>query len=211
MRLLLVDDHAILRDGLRAILAPLPEYEIVGEASNGHDAVALAATVRPDVVVMDVSMPDLGGVDATRLLLAATPGIRVIGLSMHSDRRYVSAMFAAGASGFVLKESATKELLLALEAVGRGRTFVSEGLSSALEPNAESGHGLRIRKLSSRERQVLQLVAEGRSSKEIATRLTIAVPTVETHRRQIMGKLKIRSVAELTKYAVREGLTSLEQ
>ena len=219
MKLLLVDDHAILRDGLRAILAPIPGFEIVGEAGNGRDGIELAARLRPDVVIMDVSMPDLGGIDATRLMLAANPRLRVIALSMHSDRRYVTTMLAAGAAGFVMKDSAASELIEAIETVGRGSTYVSDALVAGLEPiggNANgtvngNGHGLRVRKLSSRERQVLQLVAEGRSSKEIASRLTIAVPTVETHRRQIMGKLGLRSVAELTKYAVREGLTALER
>ncbi len=211
MKILLVDDHKMMRDGLRAIL----EKEgmlVVGEAANGHEAIALSRRLRPEIVVMDISMPELNGIDATRRLVAELPNIKVIGLSMHSDRRYVVAMFEAGAVGYLLKNSASEELMQAVRAVAGDLTYVSPSIAavvvdtlvaSALQPRSE-------RPLSPREREVLQLLAEGKSSKDIAVCLDLAVPTVETHRRQIMDKLNLRTIAELTKYAIREGLTSLD-
>lgn len=222
MKLLLCDDHRMMRDGLRAILEK-EGLQVVGEAANGRDVITLASELKPDVVVMDISMPELNGIDATRLLLAEAPGIKVIGLSMNSDRRYVIAMFAAGAVGYLLKSSASEELIQAVRAVASNLkyvspsvvgSFVDDCIARAGEPaDATSRHGTgpaSARPLSPREREVLQLLAEGRSSKDIAARLDIAGTTVETHRRQIMDKLGLRTVAELTKYAVREGLTSLE-
>jgi two-component system response regulator NreC len=211
MRILLVDDHKMLRDGLRAIL--LEEgLEVVGEADNGHDAIALAHSLKPDVVVMDISMPGLNGVDATRRLTDELPEVKVIGLSMNSDRRYVLAMFKAGAKGYLLKNSASEELISAISAVTRGLTYVSPAIAEVVVSSSTAPPtGLITGKpLSQREREVLQLLAEGLSSKEIATRLNLAVPTVETHRRQIADKLGLRTIAELTKYAIREGLTSVD-
>jgi DNA-binding NarL/FixJ family response regulator len=191
---------------------------VIGEAANGHEALDQVRRLRPDVVVMDVGMPLLNGIDATRRLTVETPGVKVIGLSMNADRRYVAAMLDAGAVGYVLKDSASVELLTVLERVMRGETNVTPGPARAAEaPEAMLRTSCRPgsarppgwgRPLSAREREVLQLIAEGKSSKEIAATLGIAVTTVETHRRQLMEKLELRTIAELTKYAIREGLTS---
>lgn len=213
MKILLVDDHKMMRDGLRAILEK-ENLEVVGEAASGREALAQARRLRPQVVVMDISMPDLNGIDATGKLLAELPGLKVIALSMNSDRRYVLAMFKAGAVGYLLKNAASEELIAAVRAVADDLTYVSPAIASLIVDDAldgkRAGQGPALRTLSPREREVLQLLAEGKSSKDIAGRLDIAVPTVETHRRQIMDKLGLRTIAELTKYAIREGLTSLE-
>jgi DNA-binding NarL/FixJ family response regulator len=211
MKIMLVDDHRMVRDGLRAILEK-EGLEVVAEASNGHEAIAFAHRTKPEIVVMDISMPDLNGIDATKRLLEELPSTKVIALSMHSDRRYVIAMFEAGAVGYLLKNSAAAELLQAVGTVAEGLTYISPAVAGTVLTSL--GHERFApgseKPLSVREREVLQLLAEGKSSKEIATHLGLAVPTVETHRRQIMDKLNLRTIAELTKHAVREGLTSLE-
>jgi DNA-binding NarL/FixJ family response regulator len=211
MKVLIVDDHKMMRDGLRAVLEKAG-IDVVGEAANGFEAVELAQDLQPQIVVMDISMPELNGIDATRLLLSKRTDLRVIGLSMNSDRRYVSAMFKAGAVGYLLKNAASDELIQALHAVADGLSYVSPAIAAMvvvdwMSPQAASS---TEKPLSTREREVLQLLAEGNSSKDIAKRLGVALPTIETHRRQIMGKLKLRSIAELTKFAIREGLTSLD-
>jgi two-component system response regulator NreC len=211
MRVLLADDHRMMRDGLRAVLERAG-VEVVGEAANGREAIAEARRLRPDVVVIDIVMPQLNGVDATRRLGAELPGIKVLGLSMNCDRRYVIAMLEAGAAGYLVKNSASEELLDALDAVARGDIYLSPTIAGsvvdhALRENLSQG---AERPLTLREREVLQLIAEGKSSKETAAVLQIAVATVETHRRQIMEKLNLRTIAQLTKYAIREGLTSAE-
>ena len=214
MKILLADDHKMMRDGLRALLEKEQGLEIVGEAATGYEATAAALRDCPDIVIMDISMPDLNGIDATRRIIAERPDTKVIALSMHSDRRYVNAMFAVGAVGYLLKNSASGELVQAVRAVARDQKYVSPAIAATViehyvdrarprQPAAEHG-------LSAREREVLQLLAEGKSSKEIATRLGIAVATIDTHRRQIMDKVNLRTVAELTKYAIRMGLTSLD-
>jgi two-component system response regulator NreC len=211
MRVLLVDDHAMVRYGVRAILEAHGS-EIVGECSGGREAIALARLLRPSIVIMDVSMPDLNGIDATRQIVAESAGVKVIALSMHSDRRYVVAMFDAGASGYLLKESASTELLQAIEAVSQSRTYVSPGIVGMAVETLQGKAPARLASaLSDREREVLQLLAEGHTSKEIGGRLCIALATVETHRRQIMAKLGIRTIAELTKFAIREGLTTVDK
>jgi DNA-binding NarL/FixJ family response regulator len=210
VKILLVDDHKMMRDGLRAILEK-EDLEVVGEAASGREALAQARRLRPQVMVMDISMPDLNGIDATGKLLAELPSVKVIALSMNSDRRYVLAMFKAGAVGYLLKNAASEELIAAVRAVADDLTYVSPAIASLIVDDALGGkQGTPVRTLSPREREVLQLLAEGKSSKDIAARLDVAVPTVETHRRQIMDKLGLRTIAELTKYAIREGLTSLE-
>ena len=214
MKVVLADDHRIMRDGLRAVLTAAG-VQVVGEAGDGEAAIAEAARSHPDVVVIDIAMPKLSGIEATRRLRAKMPGTKVIALSMNSDRRYVMAMLEAGAAGYLLKDAAADELLMALDAVGRGETYLSPAIAASVVD-----HALRARPspssgpekpLSAREREVVQRIAEGKSSKEIATILHIAVPTVDTHRRQIMDKLQLRTIAELTKYAIREGLTSAER
>lgn len=214
MRVLIADDHKIMRDGLRAILEKQPSTTVVGEASDGHEAVTLTRKLKPDVVVMDITMPGLNGIDATRQILAEVPHVRVVGLSMNSDRRYVLATLAAGASGYLLKNAASEELTRALAAVVAGQKYVSPLVADAVIDSAiretAPASSPDAKALSMREREVLQLLAEGLTSKEIAAKLGIAVSTIETHRRQIMDKLSLRSIAELTKYAIREGLTSLD-
>jgi DNA-binding NarL/FixJ family response regulator len=211
MRVVLADDHRMMRDGLRALLERAG-VEVVGEAGTGHEALTEVRRLRPDVVVMDIGMPQLNGIDATKLMIAELRGLKVLALSINADRRYVIAMLEAGASGYLLKNSASDELLTALEAVMRGETYLSPAIAGSVVAQAiQGGSAARPgeqRQLSVREREVLQLVAEGKSSKEIGAILQFAVPTVETHRRQIMEKLSLRTVAELTKYAIREGLTS---
>jgi DNA-binding NarL/FixJ family response regulator len=213
MRVVLADDHAVMRDGLRAILEGAG-VEVVGEAATGHEALSEVRRLRPNVVIMDIGMPELNGIDATKRLMAELHGLKVLALSMNADRRYVRAMLDAGASGYLLKNSASDELFIALEAVMRGETYLSPsipGSAGSIERPIQSEALARLggqRELSAREREVLQLVAEGRSSKQIAALLGIAVPTVETHRRQIMAKLNLWTIAELTKFAIREGLTS---
>jgi DNA-binding NarL/FixJ family response regulator len=215
MKILIADDHKIMRDGLRAILEKDSRMTIVGEASDGHEAVALARKLMPNVVVMDITMPGLNGIDATRQIVAEMPQTKVIGLSMNSDRRYVLAMLAAGASGYLLKNAASEELRRAIDAVVANQKYVSPlvadaVIKSAIREETAPAATPEAKVLSGREREVLQLLAEGRTSKEIAAKLGVALSTIETHRRQIMSKLELRSIAELTKYAIREGLTSLE-
>lgn len=212
MKVVLADDHAMMRDGLRAVLEKAG-VQVIGEAATGHEAIEEARRWRPDVVVMDIGMPQLNGIDATRHLATELPRVKVIGLSMNADRRYVIAMLEAGAVGYLLKNSASEELLTALQIVTRGGTYISPAIARVVDSSAHGGatqHRASERPLSPREREVLQHIAEGRSSKEIAVALGIAVTTVETHRRQLMEKLGLHTIAELTKYAVREGLTSGE-
>ena len=207
MRVLIADDHPMMRDGLRAVLERAG-VQVVGEAGNGHEAIAEVRRLRPDVVVMDIGMPELNGIDATRRLTAELPEVKILALSMNADRRYVTAMLAAGAAGYLLKNAASDELLGALDTVRHGETYLSPAI--AQPPTAavhDASPSASARPLSPREREVLRLVAEGKSSKEIAASLGIAVPTVETHRRQISEKLGLRTIAELTKYAIREGIT----
>ena len=212
MKVLLADDHAMMRHGLRAILEKEMDVKLVEEAATGREAVEIARRSRPNVIVMDIGMPGLNGVDATREIVGENREAKVIALSMNSDRRYVLAMFAAGAVGYLLKDAASSELILAIRAVMQNQTYVSPAIAEAVVEGVRGAPATLTQKgLSTREREVLQLIAEGRSSKDIAAALHLALPTVETHRRQIMAKLGIRSIAELTKYAIREGITSLEK
>ena len=214
MKILIVDDHKIMRDGLRAILEKHATMTVVGEASDGQEAIALVRKLKPCVVLMDITMPNLNGIDATRQIVTEMPDVKIITLSMNADRRYVLAALAAGSSGYLLKNAASEELTRAIEAVVANQKYVSllvaDGVIDSAVREQSQPPGAGAKALSGREREVLQLLAEGRTSKEIATRLGVAVSTVETHRRQIMDKLELRSVAELTKYAIREGLTSLD-
>jgi two-component system NarL family response regulator len=209
-RILLVDDHELMREGLRSILEKDKDVEIVGETSSGREAVALARTLEPDVVVMDVGMKDLNGIDASRQIRSEFPDVQVIALSSHSDSRYVSAMLEAGACGYVLKANAYADLREALRAAQQGKIYLCAEVTRAVVDASLRGGGPVASVLSEREREVLQLLAEGLTSPQIGKRLYIATSTVETHRRAIMRKLDIHSVADLTKWAIREGLTPLE-
>lgn len=218
IRILIADDHKIVCDGLKALLKAQPEMEIVGQASNGREAVKLARQQKPDMVIMDVAMPDLNGLEAVRQILTAHPHIKVIALSMHSDRRYVTGMLSAGASGYILKHCAFEELVQAIHIVLSHQVYLSPAIAGIVVQELAQSKTSPLRQpvpssqsLTSREREVLQLISEGHSAREIAQRLHLSVKTIETHRRQMMEKLGIHSIADLTKFAIREGLTSLDK
>jgi two-component system NarL family response regulator len=216
LRVVLVDDHELMRQGLRSILEREGEVEVVGEAASGRAALELARTLAPDVVVMDVAMQEQNGIEATRQIRAACPDVKVLALSSHSDPHYVTAMLDAGACGYVLKANAYDDLRRALDAARRGRSYLCADVTEAVVGASLRGAGgapvaASRALLSGREREVLQLLAEGLSSPQIGQRLFVATSTIETHRRNIARKLGIHSVADLTKFAIREGLTSLEE
>ena len=211
---LLADDHRILVDGLKSILERQGRMEVVGIATDGLEAVAMAARHRPDIVLLDISMPRLSGIDAARRILHDLPDTRIAMLSMHADRSFVQEALRIGAQGYILKESAAMEVVGAVEAVMKGELFLSRSvrdrvLKEYAELLSEAGDSAPAI-LSPREREVLQLLADGQSTKEMAATLNISAKTVESHRKQIMDKLDLHSVAELTKYAIREGLTPLD-
>jgi two-component system NarL family response regulator len=210
IRVLLVDDHELVREGLRAILEKDESVEVVGETSGGREAVALSRTLSPDVVVMDVGMNDLNGIDATRQIRTEFPKIHVVALSSHSDSRYVRAMLDAGACAYVLKANAYVDLHTALHKARQGKSFLCADVTKGVVDASPTIRRPKDRSCVEREREVLQLLAEGLTSPRIGKRLFIATSTVETHRRSIMRKLAIHSVADLTKWAIREGLTQLE-
>jgi two-component system response regulator NreC len=213
-KILLADDHKITREGLRSLIEKQSDMEVVAEAEDGHTAVHLVRKVSPDVAIMDVSMPDLNGIEATQKIVSECPNVKVIALSMHSDTLFVTKMLKSGASGYLLKDCAFEELTRAIRTVVAGKTYLSPAISDVVV----DGYLHRLSEtdsassdvLTHREREVLQMLAEGNSTKQVALKLHISVKTVETHRRQMMHKLDIYSVAELTKYAIRKGLTSLE-
>jgi len=213
IKVLLADDHKIVRDGLRTLLEKNPDIIVAGEAEDGREALQMAQKLLPDVVVMDIAMPDLNGIEATRQILADRSAVRIIALSMHSDKRFVSEMLKAGASAYLLKDCAFEELITAIRTVMKGKIYLSPEIAGVVigdyikkDTKADSSV---FSLLSDREREVLQLLAEGKTTKEVASYLHVSVKTVETHRTNIMTKLDIHSIAELTKYAIREGLTTL--
>jgi DNA-binding NarL/FixJ family response regulator len=206
IRILLADDHAVVRQGFRMILSSHPDLEIVGEAGNGREAVELAASLRPDVVVMDVAMPELNGIEATRRLTAENPHIRVVALSMHKDSVYVREILRAGARGYLLKDSVADDLVAAVRAVAGGEGYLSPAISNAVLDDYRKHVTNPIDLLSSREREVLQMLAEGKTNKEIAVTLNLSVYTVDAHRGRIMEKLNVHSISELVRFAVRNGL-----
>ena len=212
-RVLLADDHALMREGLRAILTRESDMEVVGEASSGLEAVELCRTLSPDIVIMDVAMEDLNGVEATRRIRERDSSIRIVALSSHCDSRFIAQMLRAGASAYVLKENAYGELRRALKAVLRDSTFLcpaSAAKAAQIISETEPGSESPWQALGAREREILQLLAEGLSTPDIAERLHISSNTVDTHRRNIMRKLDLHNVVELTRYAIREGLTCVD-
>ena len=215
IRILLVDDHKITRDGLCALIENQPGMDVVGEAENGRDAVKLADELDPDVIIMDISMPELNGIDATRQIIAASPSTKIIALSMYSDKRYVEGMLSAGVSGYLLKNCAFDELVDAIQVAVDGKAYLSPNIANivvkdyARKLTGTENISIHERQLSSREREVLQLIAEGYNAEQIGSKLYISIKTVSTHRRKIMEKLQKNNVADLIKYAIKEGLTSV--
>lgn len=212
-KIMVVDEHKILREGLSTLIAKQPDMEIIGEAKDGREALRLVDKLSPDLILMDVTMPNLNGIEATRKIKSKKPDIEIIALSLHSDRRYVLGMIDAGASGYLLKECAFDELVRAINTVMSRKKYLSPGISDILieeyvKKNTQEKPTIYA-KLTPREREILQLIAEGKNTKEIAGYLFISIKTVETHRRHIKKKLRVDSVAELTKIAIREGLTVL--
>lgn len=214
IKILLADDHHIIRQGIRALLEAQKDFEIVAEADDGRTAVKLVRQHNPDVIIMDVSMPELNGIDATRQILRETDKAKVIALSMYSDKRFIKGMLEAGASGYLLKNCVAAELISAIRSVMKGQKYLSpQILGEVVEGYLEHLSGNKAESdspLSSREREIVQLVAEGKDSRQIAECLHISRKTVESHKRRIMEKLEIHSVAMLTKFAIRQGLTSVD-
>lgn len=215
-KVLLVDDHKVVRQGLKALFANEPDVEIVGEAGDGREALARVPELQPDVILMDISMPGLNGIEATRQIRQSYPDIKVIVLSMHANEEYVFQVLRAGASGYVLKQSDSLEVLTAIRAALAGGSFLSPPISRTVIDDyvrrAEARrHNSDIDVLTAREREVLQLLAEGLSNREIAAQLSISVKTVETHRSNMMNKLDMSSKTELVKYALRKGWANLEE
>ncbi|MGJ5820351.1 response regulator [Paludibaculum fermentans] len=204
--ILLADDHSVVRQGFRRILESQADMEIVGEASNGREAIERATTLSPDVVVMDVAMPELNGIEATRRLMESSPRTRVLALSMHKDAVYVREILRAGARGYLLKDAIDADLLAAVRAIARGEGYLSPAIADAVLTDYRQHVTDPIDLLTSREREVLQLIAEGKTNKEIATVLKLSVYTVDAHRGRIMEKLNLHSTGELVRFAVRKGL-----
>lgn len=213
IRVMLVDDHKILRDALKIVLAREKDMNLVGEASNGAIALKSIKDMQPDVVVMDIGMPEMGGIQTTLVLRNTYPDIKIIALSTFFDRRIILQMLDAGANGYIVKSAGSEELLRGIRAVAAGRSYfcpdVSQIILDSVRVNEATGN-INGSRLGRREREVLKLLAEGLTSPEIAGRLHIATSTVEVHRRNIMRKLDLHSIAELTKYAIRHGLTEID-
>ena len=215
-RVLLVEDHVVLRQGLKALFSDEPDIEIVGEAGNGRQALQLVAEIQPDLVLMDISMPHLNGIEATHQIQRDYPGVKVVVLSMHTNEEYVFQVLRAGASGYVLKQADSSEVLLAIRAALAGGSFLSPPISRAVINDyvrrAEArGRDSKLDQLTSREREVLQLLAEGLPNREIAQQLDISVKTVESYRSSMMNKLGLSNKTELVRFALRQGWATLEQ
>ena len=213
VRILIADDHELMREGLRTMLQKEPDFQIVGEAANGTEALQLTIDLEPDILVLDIAMPDINGIEVTEHLIEKGTSSRILALSMHSEKGFVSGMFAKGASGYILKDSALRELVKAIRTVVSGRRYLSpklvevvlDDISTPGEQADKSGTEV----LTPREIEILKLIAEGNTSKEIAYSLDLSVRTVDAHRQQIMKKTGLNSIADLTKLAIREGLTKL--
>ena len=205
--IVLVDDHKILRDGLKNIIQKKANLKIIGEASDGREAVKLCRKLNPNVVITDISMQDLNGIEATSQILKENPEIKVIGLSMHSNKKFIQSLFKAGGFGYLLKDGDSEELITAITVVMQNRKYLSKSINQKYLSSIDDD--LDTAKLSSRETEVLQLIAEGNSSKEMGEKLFLSSKTVDVHKNNIMKKLNLFTIPELTKYAIREGLTDL--
>jgi DNA-binding NarL/FixJ family response regulator len=213
IRVLLADDHAIVREGLRMVLAAHPNIEVLGEASDGREALDLTETLHPDIVVMDIAMPNLNGLEATRQIKHRSPEVRVVILTMHENQEYFVQIVKAGATGCVLKRSAGTELVTAIEAAARGESYFSPAIATVVMEDYRrllTQPASELSPLTEREREVLQLVAEGRTNREIADLLTVSIKTVQAHRSNIMEKLGAHDRTDLVKYAIRVGMISPE-
>jgi two-component system response regulator NreC len=211
LRILLADDHTVVRQGLRKVLEARPEWQVVAEAGDGREAVRLAEESNPDVAILDVAMPLLNGIEAVRQIARKVPATRMLVLSMHADEAYVTQMLRAGAAGYLLKDSADVDLLQAVDAVSAGKSFFSPAIARVIADDyvrhlADRGVTDRFELLSEREREIFQLIAEGKTNKEIAALLFLSPSTVDTHRSRIMEKLDVHSAAEIVLYAVRKGV-----
>lgn len=216
IRVLIADDHRIVREGLRNLLESRPDIQIVAESETGRETIALARSLQPDIIIMDVTMPDVNGIEATKIIAAELQRTHVIGLSMHADIRFVVEMMNVGASGYLLKDCSVEELVRAIESVLQGNKYISRDISGF-----GGGNGSKIFEggqfedaypvLTAKEREVLSLISTGMTTKEIAVSMSVSVNTVETHRQNIMNKLDLHTIAELTKYALRRGLANLEE
>ncbi len=215
-RILLADDHTIVRKGLRSILEREPDMEVVGEAADGREAVRKASALSPDIVVLDITMPKMNGIEAAARIARESPATKIIALTMHSSEEYVYALLKVGAKGYILKDSAPSDLIEAIRAVARGGTYLHPDVSVTVvneylkRPAPRSRTGKPAEVLSNREREVLQLIAEGSTNKDIAARLSLSVKTIEAHRTRIMDKLEIHNIAGLTRYAISQGITTVE-
>jgi DNA-binding NarL/FixJ family response regulator len=214
LKILIADDHQIFREGLRALLEKEPDMEIVAEAGDGATALRLAREHRPDVIVMDITMPDMNGIDATRQIVGESASVRVLALSMESDRRFVVEALKAGATGYLLKDAAFAELATAIRTVAANEPYLPPKITQLVirefMQRIPAEEFLTFETLTQREREVLQLIADGRNTKEIAFAFNVSLKTVENQRHSIMKKLDLYSIAELTKYAIRQGLSSLK-
>ena len=210
IKIVLVDDHKLLRDGLRNIIEQKSNMHIVGEASDGREAIKVSSKLMPDVIVMDVAMPGMNGVEAAKQIHKAQPDIKIIGLSMHSGKQFIQGMFKAGAFGYLLKDGDADELLTAITTVVQNKKYLSKDINQEFLSILKSGEDIVKSHLSSREKEVLQLIAEGNSSKEIGEILFLSSKTIDVHRNNIMRKIDLHTIPELTKYAIQKGLTSLD-
>ncbi|MDP5106722.1 MAG: response regulator transcription factor [Polaribacter sp.] len=210
IKIILVDDHKLLRDGLRNIIEQRSNMQIIGEASDGREGIKICSKLLPDVVVIDVAMPGLNGIEAAKQIHKAFPDIKIIGLSMHSTKQFIQGMFKAGAYGYLLKDGDSDELITAITTVMENKKYLSKDINQEFLTLLKSGKVIEKAKLSSREKEVLQLIAEGKSSKETGDILFLSPKTVDVHRNNIMKKIDLHTIPELTKYAIQEGLTSLD-
>ena len=214
IRILLADDHQIFREGLASLLERQQDMGVIQQASDGLQAVRVSRDLKPDVVVMDLTMPGMNGIEATRLITNEVPGVKVLCLSVHGDTQFISAVLDAGASGYLLKDCAFEELVTAIHTVMGNQIYLSPGIAGTLVDDYKARRPESVpsafSQLTEREREIVQLLAEGQTTKEIAERLCLSVKTVGTHREHLMAKLHVHSLAQLTKYAIREGLTSVE-